>query len=224
MPRTDARGSTADRADALCQAQRPRRGAEPGKCSPISYATNLALLPTGNACADRRDQAWRFRARSASQPRAISGGEPRRPGQRAGHQAGFAGGVRARGVFGFGTVRAFSRSGVRQCGPDHPAVLAPPTASRRFDCCGNSRNWRDCRVRAGIRPEIVTGDDQSAAGPRPCGPALRRRDPRSTGRPGIRADADPWTDRLSHPVRRPARDLGADIGPLWRSQDRTSAV
>ena len=62
--------------------------------------------------------------------------------------------------YGSHTVRAFSRTGARQCGPDHPAVLAPPAACRRVDCRGNFRDRRDCRVRAGTRPEIVTGEDQ----------------------------------------------------------------
>ena len=63
-----------------------------------------------------------------------------------------------------------------------PAVLASPTACCCIDRRGHFRNRRDCRTRAGTRPEIVAGDDRSAARSRHRRSALCRRHPRATGR------------------------------------------
>ena len=89
-----------------------------------------------------------------------------------------------------GIVRAFSRTGARQYGADQSAVLVAATAFRCMDRHRHFRNRRDCRARAGTRPEIVAGDDRSAARPRRRGAALCRRYARATGRFGIRPGAD----------------------------------
>ena len=92
--------------------------------------------------------------------------------------------------FSSGIVRAFSRTGACQYGAEQPAVVASASACCCIDRHGHFRNRRDCRAWAGTRPEIVAGDDRSAARPRHRRSALCGQRPRATRRSGIRPGAD----------------------------------